>query len=108
MPALSGPDDQHVGRFDVAVDEPGRVGGVQGGGDLADDLHGPVRGQRPAIVEQMREVRPLHQAHVDEELPVDLTEVVYRDDVRFIQLRGQGRLGTEAGLEGGICRQRRR
>ena len=40
---------QHVGRFDVAVHQPYLVGGVQGFGDLFDDVHRAVGWQRSGL-----------------------------------------------------------
>ena len=98
-------DDQHVAGFDVAVNEPGRVRGVQRRGDLRDDVHGPLGGQGAALGEQVRQVGPFHEPHVDVELPVDLPEVVDGDDVWLVQLRGERGLGAEAGLERGVGSQ---
>ena len=65
-------------------------------------------GQGAALGEQVRQVGPFHQPHVDVELPVDLAEVVDGDDVWLVQLRGERGLGAEAGLERGVGSQGRR
>ena len=58
--------------------------------------------QWAAVGEQVRQVGPFHEPHVDVELPVDLAEVVDGDDVGLVQLRGERGLGAEAGLKGGV------
>ena len=74
-------------------------------GDLRDDVHGPLGRQWAALGEEVRQVGPFHEPHVDVELPVDLPEVVDGDDVWLVQLRGERGLGAEAGLERGVGSQ---
>ncbi len=90
--------EQDVGRFDVAVNQPSGMRRVQCGGDLGDDVDRSPGGQRSAC-QDGGQVGSFDQAHVDVELAVDLAEVVDRDDVRFVQPRGELGLGTETGLE---------
>src|SRR3978361_2561228 len=84
LPAGGG-GQQDVGGFDVAVHQAVGVRGVQGTGDLGHDVHGPGRGKPTVLREQSGQIGTFDQAHVDEQLAVDLAEVVDRDDVRFPQ-----------------------
>ena len=91
---LLGPDEQHVGRLHVAVHERLGVRGVERVGHLGDHVHGARGGQRAAL-DEVGEVAAVDEAHVDEELAVDLAVVVDRDDVRVGELRRQRRLALE-------------
>ena len=52
---------EHVGGLDVAVDEPAGVGGVERGGDLADDPHRAVGRELALVVQQVERSRPSTQ-----------------------------------------------
>ena len=80
--------DENVLRLDVAVGHADLVGRVQGGSDLADDSHRPRRAQRARPLQKPCQVSAFDQAHLDEELPVDLPVVVDGDDMRFGQSAG--------------------
>ena len=75
--------DQDVRRPDVAVDEMVSVRGIQGLGDLTDEVHRPLRCDPIVRIEQRADIGAVHQAHIDEQLAIDLTEVMNGDDVRF-------------------------
>lgn len=78
-------------RFDVAMRCPGSVRGVERRADLAHDRDRSRWGQRPLASQHRGQIHAVDQAHVHVELPVDLTEVVNRHDVRFLQApRGAG------------------
>jgi hypothetical protein len=97
--------EQDVGRFDVSVDEPARMGGVEGAGDGADDGHGPL-GLEPAfLLEHRAEIGAFDVAHGDVEQPVCLAGVEDRHDVRVIQAGGQLRLAQEALAKARVLRQ---
>ena len=87
-------DEQHVGRLHVAVHERLGVRGVERVGHLGDHVHGARRRQR-TVRDEVREVAAVDEAHVDEELAVDLAVVVDRDDVRVVELRRQRGLALE-------------
>ena len=91
---LLGPDQQHVGRLHVAVHERLGVRGVERVGHLGDHVHGARRRERAAL-DEVGEIAAVDEAHVDEELAVDLAVVVDRDDVRVGELRRQRRLALE-------------
>ena len=97
--------DQDVVRLHVAVDDPGRVGGVERLGDLAEQRRRPRRRQRALAVDQPAQVAALDQAHRDDQLAVDLARVVDRDRRRVVEPRRQPRLAQEALPERGIARE---
>ena len=75
---------QNVRRFDVAVHEADAVGCVQRGGDLLDDRD-CAAGCQAAVGKQFGDGFTVDQPHGHIQAVVDLTEVMYRDDVRFVQ-----------------------
>ena len=77
------------------MDEPARVGGVQGGCDLRGDRDRLLLGQRP-LREQLFELGAVDEAHRDVQLAGDLAGVVDGDDVRVVDRGGQPRLAQEA------------
>ncbi len=77
------PGDQDVGRLDVAVDEPLRVGSVEGAGDLAQEPDDVPWCQWPCR-ESTLEVRAVDVAHREEEEPVDLPGLVDGEDIRVV------------------------
>ena len=82
--------EQDVGRFDVAVDQPDLVGGMQRLGDLLDDAHRPRRRQR-AVGEHACRSRPSISRMSHVQSAVDLAVVVDRDDVWAVEpCRGVG------------------
>ena len=83
--------DQDVGRLHVAMHEPARMGGVERAGDLREQRHGLPRIERP-FGKPLREARPLHVAHGDEQPSVGLSRLVHRDDVRVVEACSQLRL----------------
>ena len=93
----------HVGRLDVAVDEPALVGGVEGVAELGDDPRRAARLEPARGLQLAAEVGPLDEAHRDEQLAVGVAGLVDRDDVRVLDRRGQARLGLEAAPELGIA-----
>ena len=96
---------QDVGGLHIAMHQAAGVGGVQRRGDLLDDSDRAVRAHRPAPTQHSPQVVAGHQAHVDEEDPVDHTPVVDRDDMRFGQLgRGLG-FAAEPELIGRVLRE---
>jgi hypothetical protein len=58
--------DQDVRGLDIAVDEVVRVGGIQGLGDLAEKVHGPLRRDGAVCLEQRADINAVDQAHVNE------------------------------------------
>ena len=70
-------DEQHVGRLHVAVHERLGVRGVERVGHLGDHVHRARRRERAAL-DEVREVAAVDEAHVDEELAVDVAVVVDR------------------------------
>jgi hypothetical protein len=78
--------DEDVLRLDVAVDQTLRVRSIERCSDLADDSDRALRLKR-ATFEQFMKILAAHQPHIDVEVSVDLTPVVDRDDVRFLEHR---------------------
>ena len=92
---------QDVGRFDVAVHQPGLVGVVQRRRDLLDDRHRARRVERSGV-EQGLQVDAVDQPHGHVQATVDLADVVDRHDVGIVQAcRGAG-LAAEPLLEIGV------
>jgi hypothetical protein len=80
---------QRVGGFDVAVHQPGFMGGIQRGRELLDHCHGPLGAHRPVTFEQTVHVDAVDQRHHQIQLPVIVFPgVMDRDDVRFGQPGG--------------------
>ena len=78
------------------MDEVVSVRGIQGQGDLADKVQGPLRRDQTVLFEQRADIGTVHQTHVDKELATDLAEVMNGDDVRFPQPRGNLRFAPES------------
>jgi len=91
----AGVAEQHVGRLDIAVDQPVVVRSVQGSGDLTDDVDCPLGRHRPVAVEGFAEVLAFDQSHVQEKPTVDLAVGVDRDDMGFAQPCGYSGLAPE-------------
>ena len=96
-PAVAG--EQHVGRLDVAVDEPGPVGGVERLGDLGGQPGRLPRVDRRRVVEALAQRAPGHQLHHDRLGAVLRAGVVDRDDARVGEAGGGDRLLAEPGDE---------
>jgi hypothetical protein len=84
------------------------VRGVQRRGDLTDDRDGSGRRQRAESAQHAAQVGALDKAHVHEQLFIDLTEVVDRHDVRFLQTAGRSGFPLHPLAEHRILRERGR
>lgn len=94
-----------VGGLHVPVHQALGVRRVESSRHLLDESDGAVRGQR-TVVQHLREIAALDEPHVDEQHPVDLPEIVDRDDVR-VREPGDGlRFAGEALAELRILRGR--
>jgi hypothetical protein len=86
---------QHdVGRLEVAVDDAGPVGVLQGVGDGGAQLGGLARRQ-PAVGGEVGQRRPLDEVADDVDLPALAADLVDGDDVGVPQLRRRPRLAEE-------------
>jgi hypothetical protein len=94
--------EQDVARLDVAVDEPGAVRRVEGGGRLGDDARGAARFERTVLADEGTQVRAGDVAHRDEGDAVLLARVVDGDDVGVVERGGDLRLAEEALAGGGV------
>ena len=83
------------------------MGGVERGGDLADEARRVRRVQPLVAAQEHAEVLALDEAHDDVEQAVLVADPVDRDHVRVLDLRGQRRLLLEAGPEVGVPGQAR-
>ena len=72
------------------------VRGIQGLGDLTDQIHRPLRRDPTVRIEQRADIGTVHQAHVNEELAIDLAEVMNGNDVRIPQSRSDIRFTLES------------
>jgi hypothetical protein len=100
--------EEDVAGFDVAVDDAFAVGGVEGGGDLAQDARGFGDGEC-AAAQAVYEGAAGHEAHDVIELFVVFAEVVDGDDGGVFE-GGEGfdfafKAGFEEGVEGEFARQ---
>jgi hypothetical protein len=93
--------DQQVARLDVAVHDPGPVGGVQRAGRLGDDVKHDVRVEPAVPFEDLRQGLAVDQFH-DEVGAAEravLTVVEDPGDARVREGGGVARLGPEPGAE---------
>ena len=96
--------EQDVGGLDVAVDQPGRVRGVERARDLVDDQRRPQRVQPALGAQQLVQVGARHPAHHEVQPAVLLARLVDRDHVRMIDRRRHPRLALEALAEARVGR----
>ncbi len=97
----AGVDEQDVRGFDVAVDESGAVGGVEGAGGLGDDGDGSLGAQGAGVGEDLGEVAAFDQGHVQEQSAVDFAVVVDGDDVGAAESGGGVGFAAESFFEFG-------
>ena len=90
--------------LDVAMDQLQRVGGVERGGDLPEQLERPLRRQLLALQDRA-EVVALDVLQHEVEPAVDLAEVVDADDVRVVEVGLDLGLATEPRAEGRVLAQ---
>jgi hypothetical protein len=88
--------DEHVGRLDVTVHQPGGMRGIQGRGHRGDDRGRAGRRQRSLVLDQRPRITARHVPHRDEQDPVRVAGFVDRDDVRIIHGRRRPGLADEA------------
>ena len=81
--AVRVPSHDHVSRLDVAMPHSGRMDGVQGARDLAEDRDGPLDLERPVRGERP-EVLAVHIVHRHVEHAVVLAAVAHPDDVGML------------------------
>jgi hypothetical protein len=74
---------QDVGWFDISMYQSVRVRGVQCLGDLADEVDGAGRCNRPLPFQNRVDALTVDQPHVDEQPALQLAEIMDRYDVRF-------------------------
>jgi hypothetical protein len=88
--------DEDVGRFDIAVDDAGLVGGLQRLGDLDGEAGRLVGGHRAALDPPFESLAGA-EGHRDEELPLGrLSDIEYRADMGVVEARGRAGLAREA------------
>jgi hypothetical protein len=100
-------EQQDVAWLDIAVDQPARVGGVQGTGDLLQDDDGPAGGQPALGLEHPAQVQRIHVAHGDVEPALFLASAVDGDDVGMVDGGGHPHLPKKALPERGVAGQGR-
>ena len=77
------------------MDEPLGVGGVQCPGNVGEDAHGPIRGQRP-VGEQPPEIDAVDELHRHVEASGLLARVMDGDEIRVLDRGRQPGLAPEA------------
>ena len=97
--------EQHVGRLDVAVDEPALVRDVQRRADLRDHVRDAIGGQGARRPHERPQVLPVDVAHRDVQLVAVLARVVDGEHVRVLDRRRRPRLAQEPRAEVGIAGQ---
>ena len=93
--------DQQVARLDVAVHDPGPVGGVQGAGGLGHDVQDDVGVQPPVAFQDLRQGLPVDQFH-DQVGAAEGAFLAVVEDPGDARVRQRGRvagLGPEPGPE---------
>jgi len=102
LSALRGQD--HVVRFEVAVDDAPSVRRTDRRQQLLDDVQRLVQRQRTLLLEEGPESPPVHVLHDDEEGPVHLVEVVDAHDPGVVERGDCRRLALEAASKGLVRR----
>ena len=92
--------DHDVGGFQVAMHDPGFVGGREARRHLPGNRDGAILGEPAFFLEQRRQVRSLHVRHRDVRDAVDLAEIVDANHVLVRDLAREEKLALEAALEG--------
>ena len=92
--------EHHVGRLDVAMDEPGLVQRVEPGAELGGDPDELGEGERTVALEPVGERLALDEARGEVVQPVRLARVDDLDEVRVVELRGDASLALEAAAKG--------
>ncbi len=96
--------DDEVGGLDVPVDDPARVGVVEGRRDLAHEADHPLGLEAGPFLEDGADRLPLHELHGEERHLVLLADVEQGDDVGVGQRPRDPRLLVEALLERPVLR----
>jgi hypothetical protein len=79
-----------VSRLDVAVHQPGAVGGGQPAGGLGHDVHDVLGGQRP-VVQDPGQGQPVHQLH-DQVPRLGTCRFPVVEDLRDVRVRQRARM----------------
>ena len=98
--------DEHVRRLHVTVDEPVRVRTVERAGNLLEQRHRALAGERP-VHEQRGEIVTGDEAHREEEHAVLLADALDRHDARVVEARREPGLAQEALAERRVEGERR-
>ena len=99
--------DEHVARLHVAVDQPAGVRGVEGAGDLGDELDRALRIEWPLPPEDLAQVEAVDVRHREVEHPRVLADGHGRHHVRLVQRGGDLRLAEEPLAEPLVARELR-
>ncbi len=101
----SGGCDEDILRFDVAVGEPGGVGGRQSSQDLVQQRQGIGRRHRAASIDDRAQRPAGHEFHHEVQQAAVLAFVENGDHVRVAELGGSLRLALEPAHEGRVLGQ---
>ncbi|OBH03677.1 hypothetical protein A5696_07250 [Mycobacterium sp. E2699] len=109
-PAVLGLGEQDVGRFDIPMQQPALVGVVKRVGDSGNDgAHVPYRHTGSvAVFQELAGIGALDVIHCNPKASIELPAIMYADDVRVPQPRGQVGLAVEPFTEVVVSRHRLR
>ena len=100
--------EQHIGRLDVAMHAPARVGGVESRADLMDDARRSERLEATLRGDQGPEVGPVDEPHHDEEHAVLVAGLENGNDVGVVDRGGEPGLAPKAFAESRVPRMLRK
>src|SRR4029077_11742762 len=89
--------DDDVAWLDIAVDDAGPMGGGQAGGNLPDELGGPIQSEAPLRIDDLVQRVPRHVLHDEVVAILILADVDDPDDVGMVDLAGGAGFPEETG-----------
>jgi len=84
------------------MDQTFGVRGSEGRSDLPDNCDCLPLRQRPYFLDQSSQITTFDQAHSEEESAIDLTEIIDRNNMGFVELGDDLRFSPESVLKVGV------